>query len=132
MTLKNVSNVVWYMCTISRISRQWLIIIIAEIKQNKNILYTGCCLYRIISLACLQIYCQSLRLRPLLCVLFHMCGQILCNPYVYIYIHNVPGIVSFQYLRKATYVNTVGRTWHKASNLPWGKRKCPIWNLLFS
>lgn len=46
-----------------------------------------------------EFYCRSSRLRPLLYVLFHMCGQILCNPYGYalhiIYTHKY--IYALQY-----------------------------------
>lgn len=70
-------------------------------------------MYRIISLARLQVYCHSSRLRPLLFVLFHMCGQTLCNPYACALTHThkmFRGMVSFQYRREAMNVNTVGRT----------------------
>lgn len=70
-------------------------------------------------------------------ILFHMCGQILCNPHTCVGTHTntntnthaqCPGewcLISNIVGKKCVFIRvckcyTVGRTWHKASNLPRG------------
>lgn len=87
--------------------------------------------YRIISLTHYSTDPLS-RLRPLLCVLFHVCGQYYAtHALVYIHIHtgrahDVPGIGVFSAYRPGNGANTVGRSWRKAPNLPRGQWKWPI------